>query len=216
MKKYLYSNGVSLIELLVIIAIIGIFATIGTQGYRSIITGADTMKAGTELVQHLNDIRFRAFSENKHYKVQIVNGDNNTIIEVYEPDDDNSKWKDIDLVRRCAWQFNGTEYISVEIAEECINTFCNSAIEPSLKVVPDKIINKININKCINNDCTETTDGADDPVQICFLFDGTIALPQNDPDLIEGTDNNILYLKSESTSNDNFSLNKIHKTGYVE
>jgi Tfp pilus assembly protein PilE len=212
MKKYLYSNGVSLIELLVIIAIIGIFATIGTQGYRSIITGADTMKAGTELVQHLNDIRFRAFSENKHYKVQIVNGDNNTIIEVYEPDDDNSKWKDIDLVRRCAWQFNEND----DVEEECINTFCNSAIEPSLKVVPDKIINKININKCINNDCTETTDGADDPVQICFLFDGTIALPQNDPDLIEGTDNNILYLKSESTSNDNFSLNKIHKTGYVE
>ena len=52
--------------------------------------------------------------------------------------------------------------------------------------------------------------------QETFLFDGTIALPQNDPDLIEGTDNNILYLKSESTSNDNFSLNKIHKTGYVE
>ena len=77
------------------------------------------------------------------------------------------------------------------------------------------IINKINISKCINNDCTQTT-GVGDNVQICFLFDGTIALPQNDPDLDTGTDNNILYLKSESTSNDNFSLNKIHKTGYVE
>ena len=202
MQKYKNCNGFSLIEFLVVIAIIGIFSTLGVQGYRSIITGADTMKAGTELVQHLNDIRFRAFSENKHYKVKIVNGDNNTTIEVYEPDDDNSKWKDIDLVRRCAWQFNENDGVE----EECINTFCNSDIELSLKVVPDKIINKININKCINNDCTGTTD---DPVQICFLFDGTIALP-------EGADNNILYLKSESTSNDNFSLNKIHKTGYVE
>ena len=77
MNKYHYSKGLSLIEILVIIAIIGIFATLGTQGYRSIITGADTMKAGTELVQHLNDIRFRAFSENKHYKVRIVNRSNN-------------------------------------------------------------------------------------------------------------------------------------------
>ena len=212
MQKYKNFNGFSLIEVLTVIAIIGIFATIGVQGYRSIITGADTMKAGTELVQHLNDIRFRAFSENKHYKVQIVNGSNNTTIEVYEPDDANSRWKDIDLVRRCAWKFNEND----EVEEECENTFCNSDIETSIHVVPDKIINNININKCINNDCTETTDGADDPVQICFLFDGTIALPQNDPDLIEGTDNNILYLKSESTSNDNFSLNKIHKTGYVE
>ena len=215
MNKYQYSEGYSLIELLVVIAIIGIFATLGTQGYRSIITGADTMKAGTELVQHLNDIRFRAFSENKHYKVQIVNGDNNTIIEVYEPDDSTYEWKDIELVRRCAWQFNGSEYTSVEIAEECINTFCNSAIVAADKVPPDKIINGINIYKCINNDCTQTTQ-ADNDVQICFLFDGTIALHQNDLELRPGADNNILYLRSQSVSNDNFSLNKIHKTGYVE
>ena len=122
MQKYKNCNGFSLIEFLVIIAIIGIFATLGTQGYRSIITGADTMKAGTELVQHLNDIRFRAFSENKHYKVQIRNESNNAIIEVYEPDDDHKKWKDIDLVRRCASQFDGSP------EEECEDTFCNSAI----------------------------------------------------------------------------------------
>ena len=212
MQKYKNFNGFSLIEVLTVIAIIGIFATIGVQGYRSIITGADTMKAGTELVQHLNDIRFRAFSENKHYKVQIVNRSNNTTIEVYEPDDANSRWKDIDLVRRCAWQFN----VEVEeVEEECENTFCNSDIETSIQVVPDKIIDKINISKCINNDCTETT-GVGDNVQICFLFDGTIALHQNDLELRPGADNNILYLRSQSVSNDNFSLNKIHKTGYVE
>ena len=208
MQKYKNCNGFSLIEFLVIIAIIGIFSTLGVQGYRSIITGADTMKAGTELVQHLNDIRFRAFSENKHYKVQIVNGDNNTTIEVYEPDDDNSKWKDIDLVRKCAWEFNGTT-----VADNCLDTFCNSTINPTREVLPAKVIQKININKCINSECSQTIATA---VKICFLFDGTIALPENDPHLLEGADNNILYLKSESTSNENFSLNKIHKTGYVE
>ena len=207
-RKYKNFNGFSLIEVVVVIAIIGIFATIGVQGYRSIITGADTAKAGTELVQHLNDIRFRAFSENKHYKVQIVNGDNNTTIEVYEPDDDNSKWKDIDLVRKCAWEFNGTT-----VADNCLDTFCNSTINPTREVLPAKVIQKININKCINSECSQTIATA---VKICFLFDGTIALPENDPHLLEGADNNILYLKSESTSNENFSLNKIHKTGYVE
>ena len=208
MQKYKNCNGFSLIEFLVIIAIIGIFATLGTQGYRSIITGADTAKAGTELVQHLNDIRFRAFSENKHYKVQIDNEDNYTTIEVYEPDDDNSKWKDIDLVRKCAWEFNGTT-----VADNCLDTFCNSTINPTREVLPAKVIQKININKCINSECSQTIATA---VKICFLFDGTIALPENDPHLLEGADNNILYLKSESTSNENFSLNKIHKTGYVE
>ena len=208
MQKYKNCNGFSLIEFLVIIAIIGIFSTLGVQGYRSIITGADTMKAGTELVQHLNDIRFRAFSENKHYKVQIDNEDNYTTIEVYEPDDDNSKWKDIDLVRKCAWEFNGTT-----VADNCLDTFCNSTINPTREVLPAKVIQKININKCINSECSQTIATA---VKICFLFDGTIALPENDPHLLEGADNNILYLKSESTSNENFSLNKIHKTGYVE
>ena len=47
MKKYLYSNGVSLIELLVIIAIIGIFATLGTQGYRSWVSGSNFISMKT-------------------------------------------------------------------------------------------------------------------------------------------------------------------------
>ena len=79
--------------------------------------------------------------------------------------------------------------------------------------IPTIAETKININKCKNSECSETIP---DVVKICFLFDGTIALPENDPHLLEGADNNILYLKSESTSNENFSLNKIHKTGYVE
>ena len=202
MQKYKNCNGFSLIEVLVVIAIIGIFATLGTQGYRSIITGADTMKAGTELVQHLNDIRFRAFSENKHYKVQIVNGKNKTTIEVYKPDDDKHKWKDIDLVRKCAWEFNGTT-----VADNCLDTFCNSDINSTLKVLPEKVIQKININKCINSECSETIA---DVVNICFLFDGTIALPEIDPHLEAGEDNNFLYLFSY-----NFYITLLKKVYYI-
>ncbi len=172
MQKYKNCNGFSLIEFLVIIAIIGIFATLGTQGYRSIITGADTTKAGTELIQHLNDIRFRAFSENKHYKIQITNGANDATLKVYRPDDAKHRWKDIDLVRKCAWEFDGTT-----IEDNCVDTFCNSTINQTLEVLPEKVIQKIKINKCINSECSEITD---DVVKICFLFDGTIALHEND------------------------------------
>ena len=104
-------------------------------------------------------------------------------------------------MRKCAWEFDGTT-----IEDNCVDTFCNSTINQTLEVLPEKVIQKININKCINSECSETIAAA---VKICFLFDGTISLP-------EGEDNNFLYLKSVSTSNDNFSLNKIHKTGYVE
>ena len=91
MKKYLYSNGVSLIELLVIIAIIGIFATLGTQGYRSIVTGSNFISSKNEFFQYLNDIRFRAFSENKHYRIHIVNNGNNADIKLYETKIENLK-----------------------------------------------------------------------------------------------------------------------------
>ena len=208
MKKYLYSNGVSLIELLVIIAIIGIFATLGTQGYRSITTGSNFISKKTEFFQYLSDIRFRAFSENKHYRIHIANNPNNVTIELYETTANNLRWRDIDLVRRCAWQDT--------ILAECADTFCNSNIDPllgaTLNRVEIKTINTLNINECANSVCSSMKlDDKENPtttVNICYLFDGTIALPD--------IANNKLFLQIESTSDNTAAINTIHKTGYVE
>ena len=65
MNKYHYSKGLSLVEILVIIAIIGIFATLGTQGYRSMVTGSTFGSNKTEFLQYLNDVRHKSFSEKK-------------------------------------------------------------------------------------------------------------------------------------------------------
>ena len=209
MKKYLYSNGVSLIELLVVIAIIGIFATLGTQGYRSITTGSNFISKKTDFFQYLNNIRFRAFSENKHYRIHIANNPNNVTIELYETTANNLKWRDIDLVRRCAWQDT--------ILAECADTFCNSPLDGvTLSQVEIKTINTLNIHECTafdeNGACSETRrDDAGIPitfVNICYLFDGTIALPE--------IANDVLFLQIESTSDDSDAINAIWKTGYVQ
>ena len=210
MKKYLYSDGVSLIELLVIIAIIGIFATIGTQGYQSIVTGSDFISKKTEFFQYLNDIRFRAFSENKHYRIHIVNNGNNADIELYETKIENLKWRDIDLIRRCAWRAdNGSKF------DECKDTFCNANIDlstpPALHQVDIRTINKLNFKRCTDKSCTsQWVDALGNPtINICYLFDGTIALSEDD--------NDKLFLEIASTSdNTSVVINTIHKTGYVE
>ena len=69
-----------------------------------------------------------------------------------------------------------------------------------------KLLKKINIYKCNNEACTSPSD--DPPVNICYLFDGTVALPESD--------NNILFLEIKSTSDEIASINSIYKTGYVE
>ena len=209
MKKYLYSNGVSLIELLVIIAIIGIFATLGTQGYRSIVTGSNFISSKNEFFQYLNDIRFRAFSENKHYRIHIVNSGNNADIELYETKIDNLKWRDIDLIRRCAWRAdNGLSFA------ECEDTFCNANIDkkivPVLNQVDIRTINKLNFKRCTDNDCASQWVDAQGlkNINICYLFDGTIAL--------KGPNKKLFLEIASMSDNTSVVINTIHKTGYVE
>ena len=96
--------------------------------------------------QYLNDIRFRAFSENKHYRIHIVNSGNNADIKLYETNIDNLKWRDIDLIRRCAWRAdNGSSFA------ECEDTFCNANINPDmdspLNRIDTKTIKKLNFKK---------------------------------------------------------------------
>ena len=101
MNKYKYSKGVSLIELLVVIAIIGIFAALGTQGYRSIVSSSDFIANKTALTQYFNDIRYKAYADNKHYKIRMENIDDNLTVELFEPEDENIKWRNLNLVREC-------------------------------------------------------------------------------------------------------------------
>jgi len=213
MEKNQYSKGVSLIELMVITAIIGVFATLGTVGYRSMITGSDFNSNKTEFLQYLNDIRYRAFSENTHFRIQITNNDNDATITVYRPLQTNFKWTDVDYIRRCAWLYNedSDEYLE-GYEDECAPSFCNFNINEAegiaLPIADDlntETIDRINIYKCNNEACTSPSD---DPPNICYLFDGTVALPESD--------NNILFLEIKSTSDEIASINSIYKTGYVE
>ena len=203
MNKYQYSEGLSLVEILVIIAIIGIFATLGTQGYQSIVSGASFGSNKTEFLQYLDNVRHKSFSEKKHHRIQITNDAGKVTIELYEPNVSKLQWRDIDFVRSCAWQ-----YIGVPIPG-CEEAFCNSNINEPLYNTEitkyAKIIEKINIKKCDNQACQNPLPA---PVNICYLFDGTVALSQNDI-------NNIVYVKIKSTSDSLFSINEIYKTGYV-
>ena len=203
MNKYQYSEGLSLVEILVIIAIIGIFATLGTQGYQSMITGSTFGSNKTEFLQYLDNVRHKSFSEKKHHRIQITNDAGKVTIELYKPIDASLRWRDIDFVRSCAWQYIG------DVIPGCEEAFCNSDIDDPLYNTEitehEKIIEKINIKKCDNQACQNPSAA---PVNICYLFDGTVALSQNDI-------NNIVYVEIKSTSDTLYSINKIYKTGYV-
>ena len=200
MIKYQYSKGVSLIELLVVIAIIGIFAALGTQGYRSIVSSSDFIANKTALTQYFNDIRYKAYADNKHYKIRMRNFNDNLTVELFEPEDVNIKWRNLNLVRECRCHSSIGHDDS-----DCNNSFSNDLVD-SLTPIDGftKTINNINIANCDNDACsTETRD----PVEVCYLFDGTT--PE---DLFFKVSANI----AGALSTTSFAIYKINKTGYVE
>ena len=193
MNKYKYSKGVSLIELLVVIAIIGIFVALGTQGYRSIVTSSDFVANKTALTQYLNDVRYKAYADNKHYKIRIRNSNDNLTVELFEPEDGNIKWRNLNLVRRC----NCHSSTGHEDAD-CNQSFSNVAVD-SLTAIDGftKTINNFSIVNCNNDACSTETPA---PVEICYLLDGT-------------TPSDLFFKISGS---DIFAIYKVNKTGYVE
>ena len=200
MNKYQYSKGVSLIELLVVIAIIGIFAALGTQGYRSIVTSSDYVANITALNQYLNDIRYKAYADNKHYKIRMRNFNDNLTVELFEPEDINTKWRNLNLVRRCNCHSSTGHEDS-----DCNQSFSNVAVG-SLTAIDGftKTINNFSIVNCNNDACSTETP---DPVEICYLFDGTTP-----SDLFFKVSANI----AGALSTTSFAIYKINKTGYVE
>ena len=74
------SKGITAIELLVVIAIIGIIASIGYVTSSSVDTVAAFKSSKEEFKSYLEEIRFKAVSSGKHYKVVMENSGNDVTL----------------------------------------------------------------------------------------------------------------------------------------
>jgi|TARA_Y100000389_G_scaffold106600_1_gene103554 prepilin-type N-terminal cleavage/methylation domain-containing protein len=187
------SRGITLIELLVVIGILGIFSGIGFVSFNSIDSGSN-LRSNKEIVKsYLEQIRSKAFSDGKHYKVTMENSGNDVNLKLYEPDFSNTKWRDLNLNRRCAC------YSGIGNADtSCNQSFSNVSISSLTSIQNfDKKVKNLEIKNCNNLSCAIETPA---PVEFCFLYDGTS--PQD---------------KFFKIGNSNLDLIlKVNKTGYVE
>ena len=123
------SKGITLIELLVIVVILGIFSGIGYVSFTSVDTGSNFRANKETITSYLERIRFKAFSDGKHYKVRLENVGNDMQIKLYQPDSSNIKWRDLNLNRRCnCWSGTGNSDTN------CNNAFSNSSISSLTEV----------------------------------------------------------------------------------
>ena len=161
----LFKKGITLIELLVIIAIIGIFSGIGYVSFTSIDSGSTLRSNKENLKSYIEEIKFKAFSDSKHYKIIMENSGNNINLKVYEPDTNNVRWRDLDLNRRCNCQSGDSS------DDTCDNAFSNVDISSLTSLSDyDKTIERVSLKDCDDENCT-TED--DDDVELCFLYDGS-------------------------------------------
>ena len=160
-----FKKGITLIELLVIIAILGIFSGIGYVSFTSIDSGS-TLRANKEnLKSYIEEIKFKAFSDGKHYKVIMENSGNNINLKLYEPDTNNVRWRDLDLNRRCNCQSGDSS------DDTCDNAFSNVAVSSLTSISDyDKTIERVSLKDCDDENCA-TED--DDDIELCFLYDGS-------------------------------------------
>ena len=126
----------------------------------------------------------------------MENIDDNLTVELFEPEDVNIKWRNVNLVRECNCQ---SGLINPDIQQNCDQSFSNVAVD-SLTAIDGftKTINNFSIVNCNNDACSTETP---DPVEICYLFDGT-------------TPSDLFFKVSASATS--FAIYKINKTGYVE
>ena len=187
-----YKKGFSLLELLVVIALMGIITAIATLSY---VGGSKevSLKKGEVLIDgFLNEMRLKAFTNAKPYKIYLENiSTDNIFIKVYEPT--GTEWYDFDLTKTCNCQVGSDNSPSVN----CNNTFTTTIVAAT--PMETKIIEKVKIHKCNNADCSSSTE---DTINICFLPDGTSPREQKFKmiNLIEGGDNKV---------------KTIYQTGYV-
>ena len=140
-------SGMSAIELLVVIAIIGIIASIGYVSSRSVDTASVFRADREEFKSYLEEARFKAVSNGKHYKVLMQNSGDDITLKLYEPDSGNVKWRDLALNRRCGC-YSGTGHSDAT----CNNAFSNSALSSLTSISEyDKTIDNIELVGCNNS-----------------------------------------------------------------
>ena len=186
-------KGFSLIELLVVIALMGIITALATIGYVGGQKDIDLKKSEVSLEGFLNEMRLKAFTDARPYKIYLENiSTNNISIKVYEPT--GTEWYDFDLTKTCNCQVGSDNSPSVN----CNNTFTTTIVAAT--PMKTKTIEKVKIHKCDNADCSSSTE---DTINICFLPDGTSPREQTFKmiNLIEGGDDKV---------------KTIYQTGYVD
>tara|TARA_B100000780_G_scaffold113650_1_gene79615 strand:- start:348 stop:938 length:591 start_codon:yes stop_codon:yes gene_type:complete len=179
----IYSKGFSLMEILVVIAIIGVVSVLGVRGLTSIGTDAEFKKSVVILETYLDEIKLKAFTDNKPYKIYMDNDNNNIYIRVYEPS--GTSWLDPQLVRRCNCQIGNSSMAG------CNNLFLTST--SGVTPIDTKTIKKVNIKKCNNGNCTSETEEA---VKLCFLRNGTSPRDNYFKLINAGYDGNYANIKS--------------------
>ena len=188
------SKGITAIELLVVIAIIGIIASIGYVTSSSVDTVAAFKSSKEEFKSYLEEIRFKAVSSGKHYKVVMENSGNDVTLKLYEPDSGNVKWRDLALNRRCNC-YSGTGNADTS----CDQAFSNSAVSSLTSISEyDKTIKNLELVGCDDLNCGTETPA---PITLCFLFDGNSPMDE------------FFKVTGAGSYEEVFKLNR---TGYVE
>lgn len=188
------SKGFSLAEILVVISIIGILSAIGISSFQSTSQGSQFIANKTSLDQILNDYRYKAFVENKPYKLKIFNNTSNAVVvNLIEPD--STTWRDKSKMRRCDCKMGGDN------DDTCFQAFALS--ETGQAPVQTKTIKNFKIKLCDSDSSgTNCNNETEDTVKICYLQDGT-----------SPTD---IFFKVHNIQNSISSIIKINKTGYAE
>ena len=185
------SKGFSLMEILVVIAIIGVVSVLGVRGLSSIGTDSGFKKSVVILEAYLDEIKLKAFTDNKPYKIYISNNSNDINIKVYEPS--GTSWLDPQLVRRCNCLVGSSSSLV-----GCNNVFLTSTT--GVTPIDTKTIKKVNIQSCSNGSCTNPSAVT---VKICFLRDGT------------SPSDNYFKLINSGYSGDYSSIKSAYRSGYV-
>jgi len=72
------SKGFSLVELIIVIAIIGILASISSYAWQRHVNNANLRTAARDLVSDFQSCKVKATSENRNYQISFVTGTNSS------------------------------------------------------------------------------------------------------------------------------------------